>query len=241
MGSDSAHQDIVTAVIHLCSDSIRQFEGILNAQIESDKAAFEEMKKVKEKVRFVEQAAKEAVAEAARYAAEHVKKERERLAAMAHDDPTTTFTKRTWSATLDMGDDNDNESKNDEEEEDGNDSVGEEVRSTSFYSFILHSQHHIIILGDWQEDQARARERGPQQASTEEAQSGKWNHITYIRLLTSLNSYASSALVSMRKCVSVQSDRPAMSAGSRRNAAWTVVCIPLSIPTLLPTTADTIA
>jgi len=49
-------------------------------------------------------AATEAAAEAARYAAEHAKKERERLAAMAHDVPTTTFTNRTWSATLDMGD-----------------------------------------------------------------------------------------------------------------------------------------
>jgi ATPase subunit of ABC transporter with duplicated ATPase domains len=148
MGSDSAHQDIVTAVIHLCSDSITQFEGILNAQIESDKAAFEEMEKAKEKARFAEQAAKEAAAEAARYAAEHAKKERERLAAMAHDVPTTTFTNRTWSATLDMGDDDDNESENDEEEEDGNDSAGEEVRFLSFHSFILHSQHRIIILGD---------------------------------------------------------------------------------------------
>jgi len=148
MGSDSTHQEIITTVIRLCSNSIMQFEGILNAQIESDKAAFAEMEKAKEKAWFAEQAAKDAVAEAARFTAEHAKKERERLAAMAQDDPTIIFMKRAWSHTQDMGDDDDNESENDEEEEDGNDLAGEEVRSISFHSFILHSQHHIIILGD---------------------------------------------------------------------------------------------
>jgi hypothetical protein len=112
----------------------------LNAQIKSDKAAFEEMEKAKEKARFAEQAAKEAAAEASRFAAEHAKKERERLAAMAQDDSSIIFTKRAWSATQDMGDDDDNESENDEEEEDGNDSAGEEVRSISYHSFILYSQ-----------------------------------------------------------------------------------------------------
>jgi hypothetical protein len=147
MGSESEHQEIVTTVIRLCSDSITQFEGVLNAQIKSDKAAFEEMEKAKEKARFAEQAAKEAAAEASRFAAEHAKKERERLAAMAQDDSSIIFTKRAWSATQDMGDDDDNESENDEEE-DGNNSAGEEVRSISYDSFILYSQHHIIILGD---------------------------------------------------------------------------------------------
>jgi hypothetical protein len=140
MGSESEHQEIVTTVIRLCSDSITQFEGVLNAQIKSDKAAFEEMEKAKEKARFAEQAAKEAAAEASRFAAEHAKKERERLAAMAQDDSSIIFTKRAWSATQDMGDDDDNESENDEEEEDGNDSAGEEVRSISYHSFILYSQ-----------------------------------------------------------------------------------------------------
>src|ERR1700676_3037291 len=42
-----------------------------------------------------------------------------------------------------------------------------------FFLYILHSQHLIIILGNKQEAQARERERGPQQASAEEAQSGK--------------------------------------------------------------------
>ncbi|KIM81345.1 hypothetical protein PILCRDRAFT_8711 [Piloderma croceum F 1598] len=126
MGSDPTHQEIVTTVIRLCSDSITQFEGILKAQIESDKAAFEEMEKVKEKVGFAKEAAKEAVAEATRFTVEHAKKERERFAVMAQDDPNTISTKCAWSDTQDMGDDNDDKNENDEEEEDGDDWAGEE-------------------------------------------------------------------------------------------------------------------
>jgi len=109
-----------------------------------DKAAFGEMEKAKEKARFAEQAAKEAAAEAARYAAEHAKKERERLAAMAHDVPTTTFTNRTWSATLDMGDDNDNESENDKRRRMA--TILRVKRYVLYHFILLFYTHNIVSL-----------------------------------------------------------------------------------------------
>jgi len=121
MGSHPTHQDVITSLTNLCSDSIVAFEAGLKAQVNADTAAREAMERAQEKARLADIAAKEAANEAARLALEHAKKKAS-ADAMARDHSPITFKTAARAGSQDVGDDDS------EDEEDGNDSVGEEVR-----------------------------------------------------------------------------------------------------------------
>jgi multidrug efflux pump subunit AcrA (membrane-fusion protein) len=113
------HQEVISAVGQLCSNTVAQYEAGFKAQVESDKAVIKEVENARRKARAAEQAARLAAEEAAKLATEH---------AMADLPPYSK--KEAVSGPQDVGykddgDDNDNRS---EEEEDGNDSAADEVR-----------------------------------------------------------------------------------------------------------------
>jgi hypothetical protein len=111
------HQEVISAVGQLCSDTVAQYEAGFKAQVGSDKAVIE-VENVR-KVRAAEQAAKLAAEEAAKLATEH---------AMADFPP---YSKKEAvsgpqdAGYKDYGDDNDD---CEEEEEDRNNSAADEVR-----------------------------------------------------------------------------------------------------------------
>jgi membrane protein involved in colicin uptake len=121
MGSQPKHQDVIGMVTKLCSDSICQFEVGLKTQIEADKAAREEMERVKaEAMRLAEQAAKLTAEHEALERQDKAKVEQE-LLTMHSSKGAAAGKKRAWSDTQDMADDDDD----DDEDEDDKDSEGE--------------------------------------------------------------------------------------------------------------------
>jgi hypothetical protein len=121
MGSQPNHQDVIGMVTKLCSDSICQFEVGLKTQIEADKAAREEMERVKaEAVRLAEQAAKLTAEHEALERQDKAKVEQELT--MHSSKGAAAGKKRAWSDTQDMADDDEDE---DDEDEDDEDSEGE--------------------------------------------------------------------------------------------------------------------
>ena len=135
MGSQPTHQDIIATVAQVCSDSITELEDGLKAQANSDKAALDDMEKVKDRARIAEEAAKLAAEEAAKLVADHAEKERQRFAAEMRLD--TSSSKRTWSDIQEIGDEDDDDEDDDrEEEEEGNDSAPEGVCIYICYSLI---------------------------------------------------------------------------------------------------------
>jgi hypothetical protein len=121
MGSQPNHQDVIGMVTKLCSDSICQFEVGLKTQIEADKAAREEMERVKaEAVRLAEQAAKLTAEHEALERQDKAKVEQELT--MHSSKGAAAGKKRAWSDTQDMADDDEDD---DDEDEDDEDSEGE--------------------------------------------------------------------------------------------------------------------
>ena|ERR1700676_2571079 len=127
MGSQPTHQDIIATVAQVCSDSITELEDGLKAQANLDKAALDDMEKVKDRARIAEEATK--------LVADHAEKERQRFAAEMQLD--TYSSKRTWSDIQEIGDEDDDDEDDDrEEEEEGNDSAPEGVCIYICYSLI---------------------------------------------------------------------------------------------------------
>lgn len=133
MGSQPTHQDIVTTVAQICSDSITELESGLKAQVNLDRAARDDMEKAKDRACMAEEAARLAADEAAKMVADHAEQEKRRFAAEMQLDSYSL--KCAWLDTQDRGyeDDEDNE---DRKEEEGNDSAPEDVHIYIYYSFI---------------------------------------------------------------------------------------------------------
>jgi hypothetical protein len=65
------HQEVISAVGQLCSDTVAQYKAGFKAQVKSDKAAIEEVENARRKARAVEQATRLAAEEATKLATEH--------------------------------------------------------------------------------------------------------------------------------------------------------------------------